>query len=174
MKVAAHQNMNAKDLVQIRCERGAAICIARAFGLSEGDVKLIRRAALLHDIGKLGIPNEILEKPGALNEQEWKIVHQHPYYSSMILRRVPGFDPLSELVACHHEKLDGSGYYRKLKAQQLSMPARILAVAEIFDSLVTKRPYRDALPMEEVFHILNSDVPRALDGDCVEALKCHR
>ena len=151
----------------------AAVSIARTLGLDEAEVKLIRRAALLHDIGKLGISNAILEKPGALSASEWQEVYEHPRLSAQILERVPGFEQLSELVACHHERLDGSGYFRHLEGRDLSTAARILAVSEIFDALVTRRPYRDALPMEEAFAVLSQSAPEALDGDCVAALRCH-
>lgn len=148
----------------------AAVAIARHFSLSEEDTTFMRRAALLHDIGKLSVPNTILEKPGALDAGEWEVVKRHPYYSHEILRRIPGFEDLSEVAAAHHEKLDGSGYFRHLRASQISREARILVVADIFDALSAKRPYREAMPLEKVFGIMRKDAPRALDGDCVEAL----
>ncbi len=148
----------------------AAVGIAVIMGLSRAKVTLIRRAALLHDIGKLSVPNSILEKPGKLTADEWECVRKHPYYTYAILGRVAGFQDLAEIAAAHHEKLDGSGYYRGLKAEQLSLPARILAVADIYDALAADRPYRSALPLEKVFDILRRDTPHALDADCVEAL----
>ena len=87
-----------------------------------------------------------------------------------ILKRIPGFGRLSEDAAAHHEKLDGSGYWRGWRAEQLSRHARILAVADIFDALHAKRPYRDGMPLEKVFQILRGDAPHALDLPCVEAL----
>jgi HD-GYP domain-containing protein (c-di-GMP phosphodiesterase class II) len=134
----------------------------------------MRRAALLHDIGKLFVPNTILEKPGALDGAEWEIVKQHPHYSYEILRRVTGFEELSEVAAAHHEKLDGSGYFRHLDAQHLSLKARILVVADIFDALSARRPYREAMPLDEVFGAIRKDAPRALDARCVEALATAR
>jgi putative nucleotidyltransferase with HDIG domain len=148
----------------------AAVAISRQLSLSERDVTFMRRAALLHDIGKLCVPNTILEKPGALDNAEWEVVKQHPCYSYEILRRVTGFEELSEVAASHHEKLDGSGYFRNLSAEQLSLEARILVVADIFDALAAKRPYRDAMPLENVLGIIRKDAPRALDSQCVEAL----
>ena len=125
----------------------------------------------MHDVGKLGVSNSILEKPGKLDSDEWASVKQHPYHSFEILRRIPGFGELAEVAASHHEKLDGSGYFRGYTADQLPLNARILAVADIYDALAAKRPYRDAMPLEQVFGILEKDAPRALDPVCVEALK---
>jgi putative nucleotidyltransferase with HDIG domain len=147
-----------------------AVAISRQLCLSEEDTTFVRRAALLHDIGKLSVPNTILEKPGALDAGEWEVVKQHPYYSHEILRRITGFEELSEVAAAHHEKLDGSGYFRHLHAEQLPLEARILVVADIFDALSANRPYRDAMPLDRVFEIIRKDAPRALDAQCVEAL----
>jgi putative nucleotidyltransferase with HDIG domain len=152
----------------------AATSIAGQLGMSQTEIVSIRRAALLHDIGKLSVPNTILEKPGKLTEQEWDVVKKHPYYTLEILRRIPGFRELSDVAAAHHEKLDGSGYFRHWGADQLNTPARILAVADVYDALAAKRPYRDALPLETVFQIMHKDAPRALDAECLEALQTSR
>jgi len=148
-----------------------AVTIARALSMNESEVTLIRRAALLHDIGKLGVSNAILDKPAKLTAEEWVIVKKHPQYSLEILQRIPSFHQLSEIAGSHHEKLDGSGYFRNLTSGQLSLSARILTVADIYDALSAKRPYRDALPLEQVLSIIQKDAPHALDADCVEALK---
>jgi putative nucleotidyltransferase with HDIG domain len=148
----------------------AAIEIAGYFGMSDKDKRHLRRAALMHDIGKLSVSNEILEKPGKLTAEEWKVVRNHPYYTFEILRRIPAFASFSSDAAAHHERLDGSGYWRQLSAADLSMTARILAVADVFDALRAKRPYRDSLPLEKVFSIMREDSPRALDQPCLEAL----
>jgi putative nucleotidyltransferase with HDIG domain len=148
----------------------AAVAIAGQFGMSAAEITFIRRAGLLHDIGKLSVPNEILEKPAKLTDEEWLVVKKHPYYTLEVLRRIPGFEELSEIAAAHHEKLDGSGYFRHWDATLLSTPARILAVADIYDALAAKRPYRDALPLDTVFGIMRKDAPRAIDGECLEAL----
>jgi putative nucleotidyltransferase with HDIG domain len=149
----------------------AAVAMAKKLSMSESDVTLIRRTALLHDIGKLSVSNAILDKPEKLTAEEWTVVRKHPQYSLEILRRIPNFGQLSEIAGSHHEKLDGSGYYRNLNASQLSLHARILTVADIYDALSAKRPYRDALPLEKVFSIMQKDSPHALDPDCFEALK---
>lgn len=148
----------------------AALDIARWFEMTPRQMKLLRRAALLHDIGKLGVSNAILEKPGKLNADEWKVVRKHPYYTREILRQIPGFESLSQDAAAHHERLDGSGYWQGWKAEQLSLPARILAVADVFDALHAKRPYRDSLPVEKVFAVMQQEAPRALDAQCLHAL----
>ena len=149
---------------------GAAVDIGRYFGFAEHDLQRLRRAGLLHDIGKLGVSNAILEKPGKLDADEFAAVRKHPYYSYEILRRVSAFADFSYDAAAHHERLDGKGYWRGLSAEQLSLSARILAVADVFDALRAKRPYRDALPLEKVFSIMLQDSPHALDSTCLEAL----
>jgi putative nucleotidyltransferase with HDIG domain len=151
---------------------GAAVAIAQTLSLSEPEVTLIRRSALLHDIGKLSVSNAILDKPDKLTEAEWEVVRKHPAYSYQILKRIPNFHELSEIAASHHEKLDGTGYFRGMTADGLSLPARILVVSDIYDALAAKRPYRDALPLETVLDIMQRDSPHALDGACMEALKC--
>jgi putative nucleotidyltransferase with HDIG domain len=148
----------------------AAVIIAQALGLPEQDVKTIRRAALLHDIGKLGVSNTILEKPGKLTAEEFTEVRKHPFFTYEILRRIPAFADFSTDAAAHHERLDGKGYWRGITGDQMSLAARILAVADVFDALKAKRPYRDALPLEKVFSIMREDAPHALDGPCLAAL----
>jgi HD-GYP domain-containing protein (c-di-GMP phosphodiesterase class II) len=148
----------------------AAMDIAIHFGMNELEKKQLRRAALMHDIGKLSVPNSILEKPGKLTDEEWQIVRDHPYYTFQILKRVPAFKSFSSDAAAHHERLDGSGYWRRLSGNSISTVARILSVADVFDALRAKRPYRDALPLEKVFSIMRKESPRALDLPCLEAL----
>ncbi len=149
---------------------GTATFIAQILGLRESDVTLLRRAALLHDIGKLGISNSILEKPGKLTSEEWVELRKHAFYSYAILKRVPGFGELSEIAGSHHEKLDGSGYFRGLKAEQLSLPTRILVIADIYDALSAKRPYRNGLPPELALQMMKQQAPHALDATCLDAL----
>jgi putative nucleotidyltransferase with HDIG domain len=148
----------------------AAVEIGQWFGMNPKSLKQLRRAALLHDIGKLSVPNSILEKPAKLTSEEWTSIKAHPYYTLEILKKIPGFDRLSQDAAAHHEKLDGSGYWRGWGGEQLSRFARILAVADIFDALHAKRPYRNGMPLEKVFQMLRDDAPHALDLPCVEAL----
>lgn len=148
----------------------AAVKIGERLGMSAPEVKNLRRAGLLHDIGKLGVSNTILEKPGKLTGEEFEQVRLHPYHTFEILKRVPAFADFSGDAAAHHERLDGKGYWLGLTRDQLSLTARILAVADVFDALRAKRPYRDALPLEKVFSIMQKDAPHALDWPCLDAL----
>lgn len=152
----------------------AAFAMARRLQLPRERIHFIRHAALLHDLGKLSVSNAILEKPGNLDEAEWEIIRAHPFHTWDTLRSIPGFKEMSEVAGSHHEKLDGTGYFRGLSAGQLSMESRILAVANMFDALAAKRPYREGLPIEKVFETMRKGAPHAIDGDCVAALaECH-
>lgn len=95
----------------------------------------------------------------------------HPFHTWEVLRAIPGFAEMSEVAGSHHERLDGTGYFRGLSGPHLSIESRILAVADVFDALSAKRPYRDSLPVERVFRIMKKDAPHALDTSCVEALE---
>jgi putative nucleotidyltransferase with HDIG domain len=149
----------------------AAIAIARRLNFNAERILFIRHAALLHDLGKMAVSNAILEKPGKPDDEEWRILREHPAHTWNILQSVKGFEELSEVAASHHEKLNGQGYHRGLGAERLSTESRILVVSDIFDALAATRPYRDALPLEKVFGIMRKDVPHALDATCLEALE---
>jgi putative nucleotidyltransferase with HDIG domain len=149
----------------------AAVTIAKNLDLEPSRILFVRHAALLHDLGKMAVSNAVLEKPGKLDEDEWKAMRSHPEFTLSILRTIPGFEEMSEVAASHHEKLDGSGYFRGLTADRMSTEARILVVADIFDALTADRPYRAGMPLEKVHRILREDAPHALDMECVEALE---
>ena len=148
-----------------------AVGIAEVMGFPEDEVRLLRRAGRLHDIGKLGISNLILDKPGKLDADELAIMRKHPFYTRQILERVSGFREIAPIAAAHHERLDGKGYDCGLDSSQLPTEVRILTVADMFEALAAKRPYRQDLSEEQVMDILVRNVGAALDPACFEALK---
>ncbi len=148
----------------------AAILIARTMGLPAERIKVIHRAALLHDVGKLRVPNSILDKPGRLTGEEFSIVKEHPALTRQILERVSVFGELAVIAGDHHEKLDGTGYPNHLSGEQLSLESRILEVADIYGALSEDRPYRSGLDLDEIRRIMGQDIPGKLDGSCFEAL----
>ncbi len=148
-----------------------AVELANEMGLAPDRVQLVRRAALLHDIGKLFVPNTILDKQGALTPDEWAIMLEHPRVTRSILERVSSFRELAALAAEHHEKLDGSGYPLGLTGEQMSLESRLIAVADNFAALAEKRPYRGAIAPAEILKMLEPHVPHKLDGTCFEALR---
>jgi putative nucleotidyltransferase with HDIG domain len=156
-------------------ERVAEIAdgIAAVLGFDADERRIMRRAALLHDIGKLAISNRILDKPGKLSDEEFRAVQTHPVHTLSILRRAPCFAELADLAANHHEKLDGSGYPRSLDAGELDLPMRVLAVADVYEALTADRPYRGPLPLEQALAIIDRDVPDRLDAEVRAALEIH-
>jgi putative nucleotidyltransferase with HDIG domain len=144
--------------------------MADLMGHDSRQTKLIQRAALLHDIGKLGVPTSVLEKPGILSPSEWTLIRQHPKNTKAILDKIPGFNEISSIAALHHEKLDGSGYPYGLGESDIPFLARILTTADIYDALSSSRPYRCKLAREEVLKLMRRDVPNALNNYCLEAL----
>ena len=148
----------------------AALRIGRNLGLSNPSLQFVNRAALLHDLGKLGVPNSILDKPGQLDAAQWQIVQEHPRLTNEILSRIHSFDDLAFVAGAHHERLDGSGYPNHLTAEYLPIEARIIAVADVYSALTEDRPYRAGLSHEQALAILREEVPYRLDFDCVEAL----
>lgn len=127
-------------------------------GMSEDEVKMMTIAGYLHDVGKLRVPNEILEKPGKLTEEEFNIVKEHPYYTRLILMDVPGFEKIADWAAFHHEKLNGRGYPFHLGEESLDLGSRIMAVADIFSAITEVRPYRAGMSREEALKVLWGNV----------------
>jgi HD-GYP domain-containing protein (c-di-GMP phosphodiesterase class II) len=148
-----------------------AAAAAERCGLPAGDGVSVRRAALRHDIGKVGLSAGIWEKPGPLSQREWEQVRMHPYYAERILARPAELARLGALAALHHERLDGSGYFRQLPAAMLSPAARILATANYYCALTEARPYRPPAPPEAAAAALH-DAVRAgrLDGEVVRGV----
>ncbi len=149
----------------------ASVGIARQLELPDSEVTMIRHAALLHDIGKLNVPNSILDKPGKLTDEEFGVIKQHPYFTQRILEKIPSFHRLAFIASAHHERLDGRGYFMNLSADQLPLSARIIAVADVYDALSAERPYREAMPLERVLSIIGADASRSLCGESFAALE---
>jgi HD-GYP domain-containing protein (c-di-GMP phosphodiesterase class II) len=145
--------------------------VAEELGLSAERRRWLHRGALLHDVGKLGVSNAILDKPGKLDAAEWDAVRQHATYTEEILRRIPQFRELAVVSAAHHERLDGKGYPRGLLAPDIALETRIITTADIFDAITAARPYRAAVPVPRTLEIMAETVGTALDPDCFAALK---
>lgn len=148
-----------------------AVLLSELLGLEAPTRATIRRAALLHDLGKLGVSNRILDKPGPLTEEEIAVVRRHPRWSLEILERVVAFNDFARIAAAHHERLDGSGYSDGRIAAELDTPSRILAVADVAEALSAERPYRPALRPEQVLATMRRDAGRKLDADAFAALE---
>lgn len=148
-----------------------AVGIAGAMGLRGQDLTNLRRAGLLHDVGKLGVSNRILDKPGKLTDLEFEALKAHPGHTYTILARSSCFAPFAQLAARHHEKLDGSGYHKGLDASRLTKADRILAVADMYEALAAKRPYRQDMTGEEVFAILQRCAGKTICAESVAALR---
>lgn len=143
--------------------------IAVDLGCSFHDVQAVRRAALLHDIGKIGIPDNILHKPGLLNEHEWAIMKQHPEIGARILRMIAGLSDVARLVSAHHERYDGTGYPLGLKKEEIPLGARILAVVDAFGAMITNRVYRPARSLEDAVEELKRCSGKDFDPKVVES-----
>jgi HD-GYP domain-containing protein (c-di-GMP phosphodiesterase class II) len=148
-----------------------ATSLAAALGWSEDAMAEIHRGGLLHDVGKLGISNRILDKPASLTAAEFDQIRRHPVLGERILARVPGFNTLAPLARAHHERLDGGGYPYGLTAERLTMPMRLLAVADVFEALTSERPYRPAMSSDRALAVVRSQVPSRLDGEVFSALE---
>lgn len=131
--------------------------VARILGFSEDELVHIRRGALLHDMGKMAIPDEILQKPGPLNEAEWERMRHHPIYAYEMLSPISYLHPALEIPFFHHERWDGSGYPRGLKGEEIPLPARLFAIIDVWDALCSDRPYRKKLPRNEVITYLREN-----------------
>jgi putative nucleotidyltransferase with HDIG domain len=144
--------------------------VAVRMGLAPEEVIDVRRAGLLHDLGKLGVPNMILDKPARLEPAEFEIIKRHPELTLRILAQIPTFASVAELAACHHERLDGRGYFRGLTAPGIALGARIVAVSDVWEALTADRPYRAAMPLDSALAIMREESGDHLAADAVEAL----
>ena len=148
--------------------------LAELLGLSETQCDKIEIAGLLHDIGKLRTPDDYLEKPNKLNNDEFAMLRRHSYDTFSILKKIGGFEDIALWASQHHERMDGTGYPRHLRAESISLESRIISVADVFQALAQKRPYRDPLTANEIMKILSKMATEgALDGDIVECVQQH-
>lgn len=145
--------------------------LARLAGMSEEDCLKMEIAGNLHDVGKLRVPNEILEKPGKLTDEEFNRVKEHPYYTRLILLEIDGFEEISAWAGFHHEKLNGKGYPYHLSGSDLSLGSRIMAVADIFSAITEERPYRKPMSREQAMRVMWENVERGeISGEIVKLL----
>ena len=145
--------------------------IAVVLGLPAQRRRWLKRGALLHDVGKLGVSNAVLDKPGKLDDDEWARVRLHAHYTEAILSRIGAFGELAGVAAAHHERLDGKGYPRGLGGDAISLETRIITTADIFDAISAERPYRGAVPIPKTLAIMAETVGTAIDARCFEALQ---
>jgi HD-GYP domain-containing protein (c-di-GMP phosphodiesterase class II) len=143
--------------------------LARYMNYSPGEITHMRRGALLHDIGKLGIPDGILLKPGSLSNEEWAVMRLHPSYAYEWLSPIPFLKPALEIPYSHHERWDGSGYPRKLVGEEIPIAARIFAVIDVWDALTSDRPYRRAWSEEQSINYLKENSGILFDPKVIEA-----
>lgn len=145
--------------------------IAKAMNLPENEINIIEKAAILHDIGKIGIRDSVLQKEGRLTDEEYKHIQSHVQITHDILHKIhmsDDFKKVTEIACSHHEKFDGTGYYRDLAGKQIPLGGRILAVSDVFDAITSKRHYRDKMPIEKVMSILLKDSGTHFDKQVVD------
>lgn len=140
-----------------------AVRVGESLGVDGAELRQIEAASLLHDIGKIGLPDAILNKPGKLTREEFALTKKHPEYGWAILRSIPGFERASLLVLHHHERYDGKGYPAGLAGSEIPLGARIVSVVDAFDAMLSTRAYRQALPLEEVLRRLEADTGTQFD-----------
>ncbi|MBI5825995.1 MAG: GAF domain-containing protein [Chloroflexi bacterium] len=145
--------------------------LARQMGIPESEITHIRRGALLHDIGKMGVPDSILHKPGALTDEEIADMRKHPQYAYDLLSPITYLRPTLDIPYCHHEWWDGNGYPRKLKGEEIPLSARIFAIIDVWDALLSDRPYRDAWPEADVMKYIAGLSGKQFDPQVVNEFK---
>ena len=149
-----------------------AVQVGERLGLSAGRLRNLAIGGLVHDVGKLSVPDSILGKPAPLDDDEYAVIRKHPEWGRQLLAELGGFrDDVRRLVLDHHERLDGAGYPRGVSGAQLSLETRILSVCDVYDALISKRVYRDAWSKEDALNLLRGESGTAFDPRCVEALE---
>lgn len=168
---ALNQMLDLKDLdTGLHSTRLAewAVRVGEHFGMAESELRHLETGAILHDIGKVGVPDAILNKPGKLDAEERKQVERHSEYGWGILRMIPSFERTSLLVLHHHERIDGKGYPAGLSGEEIPIGARIICVIDSFDAMISDRSYRKGLPVEEAVRRLWTDAGNQFDREVVE------
>jgi len=142
--------------------------LAKAMGIQGEALNHIRRGSLLHDIGKMGIPDQILLKPGSLTTEEYETMKKHPIFANDMLSKIDFLKPCLDIPYCHHERWDGSGYPRGLKEVQIPLAARIFSVVDVWDALHSNRPYRQEWPVERITDYLARQAGTQFDSMVVQ------
>ena len=142
--------------------------LAKEYGMDDDELIQIKRGSLLHDMGNLGIPNQILHKPGPLTDDEWAIMKKHPKLAFDMIYPIEYLRPALDIPYCHHEKWDGTGYPRGLKDEDIPLPARLFAVVDVWDTLTSERPYRPPWKEEDVLKFINEQSGQHFDPNVVE------
>ena len=166
--IDARDRITAGHSLRVRMYSGL---IADAMGMNDKDKALLEKAATLHDIGKIGIRDSVLQKEGKLTDEEYKHIQEHVRITHNILNKIymsPDFRIITEMASSHHEKWDGSGYYRHLKGEEITLGGRILAVADVFDAITSKRRYRDKMPMKNVLYLIKEGSGKHFDPEVVD------
>jgi putative nucleotidyltransferase with HDIG domain len=143
--------------------------LARLLGLPDQNLVHVRRGALLHDIGKMGVPDEILQKVGPLTDAEWVVMKRHPIMAYEMLAHIRYLEPALEIPYCHHEKWDGNGYPRGLQGDRIPLAARVFAVVDVYDALTANRPYRPAWTSEQALEYIRSQSGKQFEPAVAEA-----
>jgi len=143
--------------------------LGRLLGLKKEQLVYIQYGTLLHDIGKLGIPDAIIQKPGKLTREEYKVVQKHPVYAYEWLSKRDDFQPAKVIPLFHHERWDGKGYPRQLKGKEIPLLARVVAIVDVWDALTSDRPYRRAMSNEQAIDLIKSETGTHFDPDIVKA-----
>ena len=146
-----------------------AVMVAKVMGIGEPDLTWIRRGAILHDVGKIGIPDAILKKPGKLDPEEWEVMKRHPEMGYRMLEHIRFLEPALDIVLSHQERFDGSGYPRGLKGEEIPRGARVFAVVDTFDAMTSDRPYRKALSIDDACNEIKEWSGRQFDPAVAEA-----
>jgi putative nucleotidyltransferase with HDIG domain len=146
-----------------------SLAIGRRMGMTESELEVLQRGGLLHDLGKIGVPADILDKHGRLTDEEMEVMMGHTRIGARILQPIPVFPDVIPIVQQHHEHVDGTGYPDGLKGDEISLGARVLAVADVYDALTSARPYRKAMEQDEVVKIIQESSGSHFDPEAVEA-----